>query len=169
MTTFAMPLNARVTSEAVSSESLPLTGYVPVVIPFVVSKGMLTGTAGASSGSMPLFSLPSNYCLDDVRFSSRTLWGGASVGTVHIRVGVNGLEDQTHINFVSAKTDYSSNYAQLSGYDIGRAPGYSGLQYGWSVSVSGTAAQGCSLGSLTAGDSVILITVGVPYEHSTRS
>lgn len=170
MSTFTLPLNARlVTEEAYTASgfTFPQTGYVPTQ--FLVSLGFadVTGTA-ASTVTRNAFVVPAGYIIDDVKLVNSTIWAGTSVGTVDINIGTGA----TPTNVVGTANAGKSNVVRAAGASGGNSSFGVKLAVdttiSYQVSVSGAAAAGCSLASLTAGATNIFITVGVPYDLSTR-
>lgn len=168
MSTFTLPLNARLVTEGAytaSGYTFPQTGYIPTT--FLVSLGYADVAAAAASATGNLFVVPSGYAVEDIKYIGTALWAGTSVGTTGLTVGVG-----------SNATAVLSNVA-LKTATLYRATDYGTATFGiplsadttitYTVSVSGTAAQSATLNSLTAGAGRLAITIGVPFNADTRA
>lgn len=170
MSTFTLPLNARlVTEEAYTASgfTFPQTGYIPTQ--FLVSLGFadVKGTA-ASTVTRVAMVIPAGYIIEDAKLINSTIWSGTSVGVVDIKLGAGSATN----NIIGTNGAGQSNVVRAGGNSAGsstfgvKLPVDTTISY--QVSVSGAATAGCSLESLTAGASNIFITIGVPYELATR-
>lgn len=172
MSTFTMPLNVRLLTEEAYTRTgytFPQTGYIPAhfAVPIVVA----SVTGAAASITNKAFVVPAGYSLDAVRVVVNTPFTGTSVAVagVDMKVGNGALANQasllTTANIASNGT--TSGNANTTGILCSALAADTTITY--TVSVSGTASQGATTGSLTAGSAVLLLTVGVPYNYNTRA
>lgn len=168
MSTFTLPLNARLLTEEAYTRSgytFPQTGYIPVT--FQVSLGFADVAGAAASASGNLFVIPSGYCIEDITYLGTALWAGTSVGTTGLTVGV-GSDATAVISNVALKTGtlYRATDAGTATFGI---PLAADTTISYTVSVSATAAQSATMNSLTAGAGRFAITLGVPFDAGTRA
>lgn len=165
MSTFTLPLNARLVTEGAATASgytFPQTGYIPAV--YAVSVGF-ADVQTLTSITSNVFVVPAGYTLNDVEFISSTLFTGTSVGTTEFKVGNGAIANQASLlTTMNAKTAY-----------IGRADtntqGVLGTKLAADTTITFTAScsgAAAATGYLTAGAGQLLLTIGVPYYLATR-
>lgn len=172
MSTWTLPINARLVSDSTytaSGYTFPQTGYVPTrfAVPIVVAS--VTGAAASITNNC--FIVPAGYSLDDVKVVVATPFTGTSVASasVDFKVGNGALANQasllTTANIATAGPTVGN--ANATGVLCSALAADTTITY--TVSVSGTAAQGATTASLTAGAATLLLTIGVPYNSDTRA
>ena len=175
MTTFSLPLNAKLVAEPTNAPALPTTptaGVIPVIFEIPVSLGEIV-VEGQSGTYVDKFTIPAGYQIFDVRYFGSALWTGTSIGKTELAIGNGTADTSTKIAYIqqaNAQTTYITNLNAVTFHTglIGEVLA-NPVTITFGISVSGSAAMGVSTGSLTSGAGKIQLTLGVPFDAGTRA
>lgn len=165
MTTFTLPLNARLVSESAytaSGYTFPQHGHIPATFVVPITYADVSTVTSITTNALVV---PSGYTIENVRFVASTLFTGTSVATTELKVGNGAIANQASIlSTMDIKTAYvgtaNTNTTGVLGVTLA-----ADTTLTYTVSVSGV---GATQGVLSAGAGNLFVTLGVPYNTNTR-
>ena len=155
MTTFTFPLNVRLKNEPTSTND---TVVIPGVIRYPFSNSQFASAATGVSAKVSLGTIPAGFVVYDAVAYASSVLTGTSGATMNITLGDNLVGPNSSLNttFITRAAGSCKDFGTVLAADTG---------VGLHIQTSAAA----SVGEISGGGGVLVITVGVPYDASTRA